>query len=141
MSGMLNLRDILELVDDTFDHSPSAQESLVNHAHQPVLHIAAQLGDQHQVMVSQQLFEQGLRQIAAIPEQFAKQSLDEDGYGNPVVDIAWGEVNAQQFAAIIDDQVQFEAVEPAHGGLAPVCQTSEYLVLLDTPVVTNRQRG
>ena len=55
MSGMLNLGNVLELIDDAFDHSPSAQQDFVKHVHQAVLHIPPQLGNQDQVVVTQQL--------------------------------------------------------------------------------------
>jgi hypothetical protein len=37
---------------------------------------------------------------------------------SPIIDIARGQKKRQEFALVVHDEMQFEAIEPAHGGLA-----------------------
>ena len=46
MPGMLDLRNILELVDDTFNNGSFAQEKLVMQSDQTILHVLSQAGDE-----------------------------------------------------------------------------------------------
>lgn len=46
MTGMLDLRDILQLVDDRFDDGSLAQQQFVSQGHQPVLHVGLEPRDQ-----------------------------------------------------------------------------------------------
>ena len=46
MAGVLYLKDVLELIVDTLQDGPFAQEELVHLVQQPVPHIRAQLGHQ-----------------------------------------------------------------------------------------------
>jgi hypothetical protein len=45
-AGMLNLRNVLELVVDGFNNSPMTQEQSVGVEHELVFHIFAQLGEE-----------------------------------------------------------------------------------------------
>ena len=56
---------------------------------------------------------QRLGEIAFVTKEFADEAFDQLGNGVPIIDIARRQAKGQQFALIIDDQVQFEAVEPA----------------------------
>ena len=44
-------------------------------------------------------------------------------------------------ALVVNEQVELEAQEPAHGGTAPLGQPSEHPAATDTGVVTDRQLG
>lgn len=46
MAGMLDLRDILELIVDRFDNESLTQDDSVNEGHEPVLHIFPHCGDE-----------------------------------------------------------------------------------------------
>jgi len=46
VSGVLNLRDVRELVNDSLNESTFAKQDLVCHGQELVLHILAQLGDE-----------------------------------------------------------------------------------------------
>jgi hypothetical protein len=55
-------------------------------------------------------------EIAAfVVEQLSRQSPVDGENRLPVIDVSGGELHTQQFTAVIDDHMQFESVEPAHG--------------------------
>ena len=82
------------------------------------MHLLAQLGDEAQSVGDQQLLGEWLREITFVSKEFAHEACGELGHGMPIIDVARGETKGQQFALIIDDQVQLEAVEPADRGFA-----------------------
>ena len=43
--AVLNLRNILELIDDTFDDGTFAEQDLIDHRHQTIFHVSFDLGD------------------------------------------------------------------------------------------------
>jgi hypothetical protein len=59
----------------------------------------------------------------------------------PIIDIAWGEAKGQEFTLIVDNQVQLEAVEPAHGSLATGGAPGKDAVLVDAGIVTDGKRA
>lgn len=141
MTRVLDLADVLELVHDRFDNRPFAQEKLITQRQQPVAHILAQLGDQPQSMLHEERFGQGLRDVAFVGEELAKEATDEAGQRGAVVGVAWRETKGQQFAAIVDHQMQFEAVEPAHRGLATTSVDLKDTMLVNARVMTDGQCG
>lgn len=76
MATVLNLGDILELVMDCFDKGALAQHEFVPQWHQPRFHVAANAGNKLDVLL-QQLFKQGLGEIAFVTKQLAEQGLDQ----------------------------------------------------------------
>mgnify|MGYP001824657640 CR=1 FL=1 len=66
VTRMLNLRDVLELIDDGFDDGPFTKQDLVSHGHQAIFHVAAQLCDQLKIEQMPKLLKQRLRDIASI---------------------------------------------------------------------------
>lgn len=140
VTGMSNLRDVLQLVGYRLNKGSLAQHKLVKQSQQTVLHVLAQAGNKLYILL-EKLVSQGLRNVALVAEQLAKEVFGQMGYRLAVIDIAGRQVESQQLAAIVDDQVQFEAEEPAHRRLASGRQTIKHPVSLDSPVVTNGQRG
>ena len=59
MARMLNLRNVLELVIDSFDDGTLTQEQFVGHEHQLVFHIGFEFGDELNALLHE-LFKQGL---------------------------------------------------------------------------------
>lgn len=57
-----------------------------------------------------------------------------------IIDVPWCHMQGQQFALVIDDQMQCEAVEPPHGGLAPRRHARKDCVCGNAVVVTDGQR-
>ena len=57
------------------------------------------------------------------------------------MDIARGQLQSDDFIVGVEDEVQLEAKEPAHRGLAALGQTGEDLVSVDAMGVADRQGG
>src|SRR5690242_21239113 len=55
----------------------------------------------------------------------------------PIIDIARGQAERQDLALIVDDQVQFETVEPANRGLATSGPSIKDAMGMDASVVTD----
>ena len=129
MTRMLDLRDVLELIDDGLNDRSAAQQNAIAPGHQLVLHILAQLGNQLKIKHLAQRLSKGLRDVTLVSEELAKQLLGQTWHGFPVIHIAGCDAKLQDFTAVIDDQVQFEAKEPAQPGFATGSQPSKHLVI------------
>lgn len=62
-------------------------------------------------------------------------------YHRAIIHIVGGDFDIQEFATVVDDQMQFETVEPIHTGFAACRQVFQHLVRPDVPIVTDRQTG
>ncbi len=74
MTRMLDLRNILELVNNGFDNCSFVQQEFIRKVHKMILHVFAQPGDELESLFKKQL-RQGGGNVAAIPKQFAAQSF------------------------------------------------------------------
>lgn len=88
-----------------------------------------------------QLLAERLRDVALVREELPEQLLDQVGDRLAVIDIAGEEGHSQQLAPVVEHQVQFEAVEPPHRGLAALGHLREHLVLGDAAIFAHRQGG
>ena len=113
MTRMFDLRDVLELINDGLNDRSAAQQNAIAPGHQLVLHIFTQFGNQLKVKHLAQGLSQGLRDVTLVPEELAKQLLSQVRHRFAVIYIAGCEAETQDFALIIDHQVQFEAKKPA----------------------------
>ena len=113
MTRMLDLRDVLELIDDGLNDRSAAQQNAIAPGHQLVLHILAQLGNQLKIKHLAQRLSKGLRDVTLVSEELAKQLLSQVRYWLAVIYITGRETKSQDFSPIIDHQVQFEAKKPA----------------------------
>ena len=110
--GVLNLTDILELIVDRLDQSPLAEQEFVCQGEQPVLHVLAELRDQMEALLDEEGFGEGLRAVALVPEQFAKEAADQAGNRTPIIEVARAQAKGQPLATIIDEEMEFESVDP-----------------------------
>jgi hypothetical protein len=78
--------------------------------------------------------------VAAVTEQLAEETPHQARHRAAIIDIARREAKGQEFAAIIDEQMQLEAVEPADRGFAAAGVDGEDLVLTDARVLTDGER-
>ena len=140
MPRMLNLRNILELVNDGLNDGSFAQQQFVRQGHELILHVFAQAGDEVESLFKEQL-RQGSGNVAAIPKQLAAQSFHQLGNRSAIIDIAWRQATGQQVTAIIDGQVEFEAEEPTHAAFAAFGIGGKDAMLTDAPGITDFQRG
>ena len=74
MAGMLNLRYVLELIDYTFNDGSFTQKQFVQYREQAILHVFAEFRDELHPKPVQELFKEGLSDIATIRDQLAKQA-------------------------------------------------------------------
>ena len=107
--------------------------------HKVIFHVFAQPGDEMESLFKEQ-GGQGSRNVTTIPEELATQFFDHRGNRLTIIDIAWGKPSRQQFALVIDRQVQFKPKEPAHTALAPLGISRKDPVLVDPFGITDFQR-
>ena len=140
--GVLDLRDVLQLVVYGLDQCPLAQEDFVRDCHKLAFHVALQLCYQLDA-VHEKSGEEVLADVSLVPDQLSEDPLDE-GFvpeGIPVVNIARREHEAQELSLFAADQMQLEAVEPSHRTLSPLGEPLEDLVEADTLVPAHPQGG
>jgi hypothetical protein len=141
MAGVLDLADVLELVVDGLDERALAQGEPVGEIHQDIAHVLAQFRDEADTAVEEEALGEGLGDVALVTKEFAKEATDQAGHGTPVVGIAWGEAESEHLPAVVDDEMELEPVEPAHGGLATPRIDAKDAMLLDARVVADHQGG
>ena len=105
VARMLDLRDVLELVNDGLNNRAFAQQHFVRQVHEMILHVFAQAGAELQSLFKEQARE-GSGDGAAIPKQLASQSFHQVGNRTPIIDVAWSQTTGQQVDSVIDGQVQ-----------------------------------
>ena len=81
----------------------------------------------------QQVFGQLLADIALVAEQLAGQVAGQRWDRRGV--IAGGQLQGDDLIVVVEDEVQLEAEEPAHRGLATLSKTGEDLVPVDAMIV------
>ena len=116
---MLNLTDILQLVIDSFNNGALSEHDLVVEIHQRVLHVLPDLRHQMHVIHKEHLKEI-LADVSPVGKQLSEELPREVPVlqGLPVIHVPRGEHPLYDLALVIDDQMQLEAVEPAHRALA-----------------------
>ena len=140
MPGVLDLLDVLDLVVDGFDDGPLAQQQLIHERHQFVVHVLANLGDQLQAPLPE-LVKQSMGNVAAIADQLAGQTPSQLRYRFAIIRVAGGDPEGEQFALVVDDQVELETVEPAHRGFAAPGDVLEDFVAVNAALVADHQRS
>lgn len=139
MARMLDLRNVLELVNDRFNDRSFAQQQFVRKVHEMVLPVFAQFGDELESLFKEQLAQRS-RDGAAITKELATQMFDHLGNRRPIINVARCQTTCQQLASIIDCQVQFKTIEPSHIGLTSLGVNSKDTVLMDPFGITDDQR-
>src|SRR5689334_16444674 len=80
---------------------------------------------------------ESLGNIAPVAKELPLKACGETLDRLAVVDIARRQSKSQQFALIVDNKVQFEAIEPSHGGLASPGKALKDFVGRNTVVITD----
>jgi hypothetical protein len=137
MTSMLNLRDVLELIDDAFNDSPFAQEQFVHPGQQAVLHVLSEFGDELHAEGVEALFKEWLRDLTPIGDQLTKPVFAERWNWRSIIDMARGDLASQEFTTPIDDQMQFEPIKPAHRTLAALSELGKHPVIMNAMIITN----
>ena len=73
MTCMLDLRDILQLIDDRFNDCTAAQKDAISPQHEFVFHIGTQFRDQLKVEHLEQVQCERLRDVAFISKKLTKE--------------------------------------------------------------------
>ena len=138
---MLNLAYVFQLVVDSLDDGAFPEQYFVMEVHQRVFHVPLELCDQVYVIDEEHLKEV-LADVSPVREEFSEEPFREPPVlqGFPVVYIARGELPLDDLATVVDDQVQLEAIEPAHRALALGRPPLHRLVLLLALDVAGDQR-
>ena len=118
MPRVLDLADVLQLVVEGLDEHPLSKYQFVPEAHQTIFPVFAYVGEECEPLRPEDIM-QHVGNRAPIPEGLAKEPLGEAGDGAAVIDMPWSEPKGQECSLIIDDEMQCEAKEPAHGRLVP----------------------
>ena len=72
MAGMLDLRDILELVNDGLHHRTFSQQELISQKHQHIFHIGTDACNQLHIKSAEQFVHQFFGDVASIGKQFSE---------------------------------------------------------------------
>ena len=138
---MLYLAYVLEFVINGLDDGAFPEQYFVIEVHHRVFHVPLEFGDQVYVIDEEHLKEV-LADVSPVREELSEEPFREPPVlqGFPVVYIARGELPLDDLAPVVDDQVQLEAVEPAHRALALGRPPPHRLVLLLALDVAGDQR-
>jgi hypothetical protein len=141
VARVLDLRDVLELVEDRLDERPLAKQEPVGELKELSAHVLAQVGDETQSLGEQEAFGKGRGAGALVANEFAEETPRQAGHWTPVIGIAGSETEREQFATVVDDQLEFEAREPPHRGLPASSVNGNHPVLLDARRMADGKRG
>ena len=133
---------VLEQVVDALDDIPLSEHDLVPHWHELVLHVAAQSVHQVYSPVEEALEEPGA-DVPPVGEHLSVQVPGEDGPHPlvPVVHACPCEAERYDLPAVVAEDVQLEAVAPAHRALSVVGQPVEHLVEVPADVMADGNHG
>jgi len=140
MTTVFNWGNVFQLIVDGFDQHPFAQEQFVVEPDQAWFHVPLDWGEQFYTALHQPR-QQVFGQIAFITDQFAKEALSQLWNWAAIIHVARGEAASEEVAAVVDDQMQFEAVKPIDRILAALGQSSKDPMVVDAAVVTDHQFG
>ena len=133
---MLHLCDILQLVIDSLNDGPLSGKQHVRHTHDASLHVVFELRDKLDA-VNEEALEQFLAYVSFIPDELPVEEFHKRLVVKrlAVIYISRCDHEVEQFTLLITDQMQFEPEEPAHGTLAPLGDSLEDLVYVDSLVL------
>lgn len=107
--------------------------------HELVFHVLTESGNELESVFKEQIRE-GSRDRATIPKQLAAQMFDHLGNGLTVIDIAGSQTTCQQLPAVVDGQMQLEAVKPSRTALAALGVSGKDAMLANALRMTGFQR-
>ena len=142
MARVLELRNVLELINHTFNNGSLSQQDAIGQGHrQTVLGIRSELGYQLDTESLTQQIIKRLGDVALVAKNLSEQLADQSWNRLTVINVTGRQHNIEQFTPIIDDQVQLEAEKPTGGSLFPTSQPGKNLVRGDTLIETHIQRS
>ena len=145
MPRMLDLRDVLELVDNGFNDRAFTQKKRILTQHWLIrVHIAFEFREQAQPVIAHQLLEQGFTQVPQIREELTEDAreriLHHAQQPFAIINVARCELQPDDLPLVIEQQVQFEPEEPPDTGLASSCDSFEGFVRVNPSIMADHQR-
>jgi hypothetical protein len=137
---MLDLADVVELIDDRLNEGARAQEPFISDGEQAIVHVLAPLGDEAPALGDEQLRGELLGDVAAVANERADETSNQTGHWTAIIHVARRQAARQQFPLIVNDQMEFEAVEPADRGLATSCVEGEDAMVADAGILADGER-
>src|SRR5260370_33121415 len=92
---MLDLADVLELVVDALDDRAFAEEQLIGQGKETRAHVLARFSDEMDPLLNQEALRERLRDVAAVAEEFAKETADQPGDRTPFIHLARRQAEGQ----------------------------------------------
>lgn len=129
MPRMYDVCLVFEKVVDAFYDVPLAQHDFVPHGHEPVLHVCPQ--SVHKMYAPfKKVLEKSLLDVSPVGEDLSVEFLGENRPHPfvPIVNVCTCKTECYDFATVVAQKVQFEAVTPSHRSLSVRCHALEYLV-------------
>ena len=74
--------------------------------HESVFHVLAESGDELKSLLKKQRRGERSGNRASISKQLAPQAFDQSGNRLAIIDVAWSQTTGQQFALVVDRQMQ-----------------------------------
>ena len=140
VSGVLQAHAGLQLVKQGLNNESFAQQHFVQQGQQIVLHVVANAGDQVKAPLPEAL-QQRLGQIAFISKDLPLQSSTQGLKRVAVVTASICDPEGHDLALVVDEEMELEAKEPAHGGTITPGHPLEDPVPADSCIVADRQLG
>ena len=136
MAGVLELTQVLELSMDGLDQGPFAEQTCIQEREHAGVPRLLELGEELPSWVPK-LREQGLGEGAAIANEFAAQTAGKLRDGRAVIDGARSKPAGQQGPAVVNDQRDCEALDPARAGDSALGSVLENLRRFEAQVMTD----
>ena len=136
MARVFELANVLELIIDGLDQGPFAEQNFIQEREHAGVHLFFEFGEELHSLVPK-LREQGLGDVAAIANEFAEQTAGKFRDGLAVIDIAGSKHDGQQCPAVVNDQMDFDAIEPPRAGDPALGYVLENLMRFDAQVMTD----
>ena len=140
--GVLHLCDVLQLVIDGLDDGSLPEQQFVGDTHQRTLHVVFQLCDELYA-VNEKPFKEILADISLVRDEFSVDELHECLVFErlPVIHVPRRYHEIEQLALLVANKVQLKPEEPAHGTPAPLGDSPEDLVHVDSLVPAHPERS
>ena len=127
-----------DIADDGFCNISAVEQHFIEKCHRQHLHVFANARHERQA-VPEQFLREFFADVFFIPEYLAGEVAGKLGQYAGIAYIAARHFDGDDFAQVIEDNMQLESKEPAHTGLAPGRQSGKYFVPRNAFIVAHRQ--
>ena len=112
---MFDLGNVFQLIVDRFDQRTLSQQDFVHQRHQRVFHVASQGRDEVNASLPKGVKQVG-RNVTFVAKKFSEHFACQMRHRLVIIGVARRQLDCQQFAAFIDDEMEFETEKPTHRG-------------------------